>query len=100
MIDKAEKETVKPVVIEGKLSWGFLIDGKVYGSEVDIPLEIKGKDLQARREIRGKVAQFMAMFTKHVTYSLQKLITQKTDLEDEVENLNKIFVEKGKGVSK
>ena len=93
MIDKVK--VISPKIIKGKIAWGFVLDKQAYGSEVDLDIEIKGKDIQARREIKGKIFSFMALFTKQLNYSLQKLVTGKTEIEDEIENLNKMFAEKG-----
>lgn len=98
MIDEVKVAPAK--VIKGKIAWGFVLDKQAYGSEVDVDIEIKGKDIQARREIKGRINSFMAMLTKQFNYSLQKLVTGKTEIEDEIENLNKMFAEKTKGVKK
>ena len=96
MIDKVE--VVVPKIIEGKIAWGFVLDKQAYGSEVDINIEVRGKDIQARREIKGRINSFMALLTKQFSYSLQKLVTGKTEIEDEIENLNKMFSKDVKGV--
>jgi hypothetical protein len=98
MID--EVKAPAPKVIKGKIAWGFVLDKQAYGSEVDLDIEIRSKDAQARREIKGRINSFMAMLTKQFNYSLQKLVTGKTEIEDEIENLNKLFAEKTKGVKK
>ena len=93
-------KVVSPKIIKGKIAWGFVLDKQAYGSEVDLDIEIRSKDAQARREIKGRINSFMAMLTKQFNYSLQKLVTGKTEIEDEIENLNKLFAEKSKGVKK
>lgn len=98
MIDKVE--VIPPKIIKGKIAWGFVLDKQAYGSEVDLDIVVKGKDIQARREIKGRINSFMALLTKQFSYSLQKLVTGKTEIEDEIENLNKMFAEKIKGVKK
>ena len=91
-------EVVPPKIIKGKIAWGFVLDKQAYGSEVDIDIEVRGKDIQARREIKGRINSFMALLTKQFSYSLQKLVTGKTEIEDEIENLNKMFSKDVKGV--
>jgi len=91
-------EVVPPKIIKGKIAWGFVLDKQAYGSEVDINIEVRGKDIQARREIKGRINSFMALLTKQFSYSLQKLVTGKTEIEDEIENLNKMFSKDVKGV--
>lgn len=93
-------KVVPPKIIKGKIAWGFVLDKQAYGSEVDLDIEIRSKDAQARREIKGRINSFMAMLTKQFNYSLQKPVTGKTEIEDEIENLNKLFAEKTKGVKK
>lgn len=93
-------KVVAPKIIKGKIAWGFVLDKQAYGSEVDLDIEIRSKDAQARREIKGRINSFMAMLTKQFNYSLQKLVTGKTEIEDEIENLNKLFAEKKKGGDK
>lgn len=87
-------------MIKGKIAWGFIIEKEEYGATVNVDLDIKGKDIVARREIKGKITNLMNTITKHMNLSIQKIITGKNEIEDEIEMMNKLFENQGREVKK